>query len=98
MRMGMRRYGKLDWGIGNEDMNKLNSNYYNPVNGLSDGFIKAPSQIGYNSAWSNNATKIEALGVNHQEMRDHVVVRDIFERIFNGTIPGQSQYFFTPIR
>jgi pimeloyl-ACP methyl ester carboxylesterase len=58
--------------------------YYAPVNGQSDAFIRASSQIGYNSAWSNNATKIEARTVNHFEMNRHPVMRDIFNGIFAG--------------
>jgi hypothetical protein len=65
--------------------------------GLSDGFIKAPSQTGYNSAWSNNATKIEALGVNHKEMWDHIVVKGIFNGIFDGAV-GASTFFKTDRR
>lgn len=72
--------------------------YYSSVNGLSDGFIKAPSQVGYNSAWSGNATKIEALGVNHREMRTHVVMKDIYNRIFDLQITGVNNFFFTPRR
>ncbi len=49
----------------------------------TEGEAKAPSQTGFNSDWSNNATKIEALGVNHIEMLDNpnveLIMRDIFE-------------------
>jgi len=58
----------------------------------------APSQTGFNSPWSNNATKIEALSVNHLEMREHLAMRDIYNRIFNGQIPGQHPFFITAIR
>lgn len=71
---------------------------YSPVNGRSDGFIKAPSQSGFNSTWSNNATKVEALGVNHLEMRNHAEILAVYRRIFNGQVPGQSAFYITPIR
>jgi hypothetical protein len=58
--------------------------YYSPVNGISDAFIKAPSATGFNSAWSNNAIKIEALGVNHLEMKGHYKMKEIYDGIFNG--------------
>jgi pimeloyl-ACP methyl ester carboxylesterase len=70
-------------------------NYYSPVNGQSDGFIKAPSQTGYNSDWSNNATRIEAFGVNHIEMLDNEKVADIFRDIFDGR-RGVHPFFITP--
>ncbi len=70
---------------------------YSPINGRSDGFIKAPSQTGFNSAWSNNATRIEALGVNHLEMRNHVEMRRIYNLIFNGQA-GANAFFNTPPR
>jgi hypothetical protein len=64
---------------------------------FSDGFIKAPSQSGYNSPWSNNATRIEALGVNHLEMKSHAVMGDIYTDIFDGQA-GASTFFITQIR
>lgn len=63
-------------------------------NGLSDGFIKAPSQTGFYSAWSGNATRIEALGVNHLEMKDHVVMQGIYTDIFEGR-RGVNNFFIT---
>lgn len=51
--------------------------YYSSQNGQSDAFIKAPSQAGYNSGWSNNATRVEARGVNHLEMDRHPVMGGI---------------------
>lgn len=71
--------------------------YYSPVNGQSDGFIKAPSQTGYNSDWNYNATKIEALGVNHIEMLDNPKIQDIFNSILDGNADGggQNSFFFT---
>lgn len=71
---------------------------YSPVNSLSDGFIKAPSQTGFYSAWSNGATRIEALGVNHLEMREHEVMRNIYNGVFDLSIPGVNSFFFTPRR
>jgi hypothetical protein len=68
------------------------------VNGISDAFIKAQSATGFNSTWSNNATKIETLSVNHFEMRNHQVMRKVYDNIFNGAMPGQSSFFITPIR
>lgn len=68
--------------------------YYSQVNGQSDGLIKAPSQVGYNSDWSNNATRIEALGVNHREMLDNPKIADIIRRICNGTA-GADPFFNT---
>jgi hypothetical protein len=65
------------------------------VSSLIDGFIKAPSQTGYNSTWSNNATRIEALGVNHLEMRSHGVMGDIYNGIFDRTISGVDLFFLT---
>ena len=52
----------------------------------TEGEAKAPSQTGYNSEWSNNATKIEALGVNHIEMLDHWRVEAIFRDVFDGRV------------
>jgi hypothetical protein len=72
--------------------------YYSPVNGQSDAFIKAPSQTGYNSAWSNNATTIEAFGVNHIEMLDNPKVADVMRGIFDRTISGVDPFFLTPRR
>jgi hypothetical protein len=63
---------------------------------FSDGFIKAPSQTGYYSAWSNNATKIEALGVNHLEMKEHEEMRRIYTDIFEGRRNVNS--FFITLR
>ncbi len=80
----MKRYGKF---------NSIDS----PVNGLSDGFIKSPSQSGFNSTWSNNATRIEALGVNHLEMKNHTEMLRIYNLIFNGQA-GASTYFNTQTR
>lgn len=57
--------------------------YYASQNGQSDAFIKAPSQVGYNSNWSNNATAIEARGVNHLEMDTHPTMRNIYNDILN---------------
>ncbi len=70
--------------------------YYSPVNGQSDGFIKAPSATGYNSDWSNNATKIEALGVNHIEMLDNPRIEKIFRDIFNGTAGADPSFRTDP--
>jgi hypothetical protein len=78
-----------------QSMQTVTSTTYSPVNGLSDGFIKAPSQTGFNSPWSNNATKIEALGVNHLEMREHEEMRRIYNGIFDRTILGVDQFFQT---
>lgn len=73
--------------------------YYSPVNGQSDGFIKAPSQTGYNSNWSNNAVSIEALGVNHIEMLDNDKIQVIMNGIFDGTSnPVSDPFFRTPRR
>lgn len=69
--------------------------YYSPVNGQSDAFIKAPSQTGYNSAWSNNAKTIEAKGVNHIEMLDNDKIRIIMNGIFDRTTPGIDPFFLT---
>ena len=69
--------------------------YYASTNGQSDGFIKAPSQTGYNTAWANNAVREEALGVNHLEMKKHPRMRDIYRNAFNGTY---GDNFFTPVR
>ncbi len=69
--------------------------YYSPVNGQSDAFIKAPSQTGYNSAWSNNATIIEAFGVNHIEMLDNPKVGSIMNSIFDGTDSRIDRFFIT---
>ena len=63
----------------------------------TEGEAKAPSQTGYNSDWSNNATKIEALGVNHIEMLDHWRVEGIFRDIFNGG-RNVDPFFITPPR
>ncbi len=68
--------------------------YYASTNGQSDAFIKAPSQSGYNSAWANNAIRLEAQGVNHLEMDRHPTMRDIYESIFNGTA-GANGFFVT---
>jgi hypothetical protein len=70
--------------------------YYSSVNGQSDAFIKAPSQQGFNSTWSNNATKIEAPEVNHLEMKKHNTMRDIYNDIFDGNRGGL--FFQTPRR
>lgn len=73
--------------------------YYASVNNQSDAFIKAPSQIGYNSEWSNNAVKIEALGVNHLEMGDHPTMDGVYNRIFENNVPeGDVSFFITPTR
>lgn len=68
--------------------------YNSSVNGLSDAFIKASSQSGYNSEWSNNAVRVEALGVNHLEMKDHpnMVI------IYNDTFDGRYGGFFNTAR
>jgi hypothetical protein len=55
---------------------------------------KAPSQTGYNSEWSNNATTIEALGVNHIEMLDNDKIRVIMDNIFDGNSPA-DRFFIT---
>jgi hypothetical protein len=72
--------------------------YQSQVNGQSDGFIKAPSQTGYNSDWSNNATLIEARGVNHIEMLDNDKIRIIMNSIFDRTTPGVDPFFKTDPR
>ena len=69
--------------------------YYSSQNGQSDAFIKAPSQAGYNSGWSNNATRVEARGVNHSEMNRHPAMGIIYNRVFNGQV-GADPFFFTP--
>lgn len=69
--------------------------YYAPQNGQSDAFIKAPSQAGYNSNWSNNATRIEAQGVNHLEMKKHPNMEAIYNNIFDGSA-GANSFFITP--
>jgi hypothetical protein len=69
--------------------------YYASVNNQSDAFIKAPSQIGYNSEWSNNAVKIEALGVNHLEMGDHPTMDGIYNQIFESSENSPSSFFRT---
>lgn len=63
----------------------------------TEGEAKAPSQTGYNSDWNNNATKIEALGVNHIEMLDNPKIQDIFNSILDGNADGggQNSFFFT---
>jgi hypothetical protein len=66
--------------------------YYASVNGQSDAFIKAPSQSGYNSAWANNATRIEAQGVNHLEMKRHPRMGEIYNGIFDGNV-GAGTFF-----
>jgi pimeloyl-ACP methyl ester carboxylesterase len=71
--------------------------YYSSVNGQSDAFIKVPSQQGFSSAWSNNAVKIEAQGVNHLEMKKHERMGQIYNDIFNGGF-GVNQTFIVPIR
>lgn len=70
-------------------------NYYAQVNAQSDAFIKAASQSGFNSAWANNAVRIEAQGVNHLEMNRHPTMGFIYDNIFNGTA-GASEFFITP--
>ena len=70
--------------------------YYSNVNGLSDGFIKASSQSGYNSGWANNSTRIEAQGVNHLEMGTHERMGQIYNDILNGS--GVNGFFITPTR
>jgi hypothetical protein len=67
--------------------------YNSSVNGQSDAFIKAASQSGYNSTWSNNATRIEAIGVNHLEMRNHARMETIYREIFEGQ---HGDFFITP--
>ncbi|MBO0930506.1 alpha/beta hydrolase [Fibrella aquatilis] len=59
--------------------------YYASTNGQSDGFIKAPSQSGFNSAWASNAIRVEAQGVNHLQMKKHPRMRDIYNQAFDGT-------------
>lgn len=60
--------------------------YYASTNGQSDAFIKAPSQSGYNSAWANNAIRVEAQGVNHLQMKKHpnmeTIYRDAFANVY----------------
>jgi pimeloyl-ACP methyl ester carboxylesterase len=68
--------------------------YYSSVNGQSDAFIKATSQSGYYSAWANNATRIEAQGVNHLEMDRHPRMGEIYNQIFDGA--GVNGFFATP--
>lgn len=58
--------------------------YYASTNGQSDAFIKAPSQSGYNSSWANNATRVEAQGVNHLEMRKHPRMAEIYRFALSG--------------
>lgn len=73
--------------------------YYASVNGQSDAFIKAPSQTGYNSAWANTATRIEARGANHLEMRKHPRMEQIYRGVFEGNVDGQSiDPFFSTAR
>ena len=69
--------------------------YYASTNGQSDAFIKAPSQSGYNSAWANNAIRVEAQGVNHLQMKKHPNMRDIYNRAFDSEFGDR---FFTPRR
>lgn len=63
--------------------------YYASTNGQSDGFIKGPSQAGFNVPWANNAIREEAIGVNHLEMRKHPRMAEIYNQAFDGTY-GQS--------
>ena len=76
-------------------MDQVCYTYYAHTNGQSDGLIKAPSQTGYNTAWANNAYRVEALGVNHLEMKKHPVMENIYRRAFEREF-GDS--FFTPRR
>ena len=69
--------------------------YYSNVNGLSDGFIKASSQSGYNSGWANNSTRIEATGVNHLEMGTDGTMGGIYTDIFDGG-RNVNSFFITP--
>ena len=65
-------------------MDQVCYTYYAHTNGQSDGFIKAPSQTGYNTAWANNARKEQAYGVNHLEMRKHPNMESIYRCAFDG--------------
>ena len=69
--------------------------YYASTNGQSDGFVKAPSQSGFNSAWANNARREEAFGVNHLQMKKHPNMETIYRRAFNGEVGDR---FETPRR
>ena len=69
--------------------------YYASVNGQSDAFIKASSATGYSSPWANNATRIEAQGVNHLEMKRHPRMGQIYNQIFDAA-GGVNGFFATP--
>ncbi|WP_375445009.1 hypothetical protein [uncultured Fibrella sp.] len=69
--------------------------YYPSTNGQSDGLIKAPSLSGYNTAWATNATRVEALGVNHLQMRKHPRMGTIYNEAFDN-VYGPA--FATPKR
>ncbi|NID13422.1 hypothetical protein [Fibrivirga algicola] len=58
--------------------------YYAYTNGQSDAFVKAPSQSGFNSAWANNAVRVEAVGVNHLQMRKHPRMGEIYRFALSG--------------
>ena len=63
--------------------------YYASTNGQSDGFIKAPSQAGFNAPWANGAYREEAYGVNHLEMKKHPRMAEIYNQAFDGAY-GES--------
>lgn len=46
---------------------------------------------------SSNATRVEALGVNHLKMKNHAVMKDIYNRVFDG-LAGASVFFNTTRR
>ncbi|MEO5980118.1 MAG: alpha/beta hydrolase [Chryseolinea sp.] len=78
-----------------QNTQNVTTTVYSTVNGISDGFIKATSSTGFLSTWSENAAKIEALGVNHLEMKDHAAIKQIYNNIFDGAIPGINSVFLT---
>ena len=55
---------------------------YSDVNGLSDGFIKATSQYGYQSPGWNPEQKIKVDYINHNEEANNIKMQATYQRIF----------------
>ena len=64
---------------------------YSDVNGLSDGFIKATSQYGYQSPGWNPEQKIKVDYINHNEEANNIKMQPTYNDIFFN--PTRRDYF-----
>ena len=55
---------------------------YSDVNGLSDGFMKATTQFGYQSPGWNPERKIKVDYINHNEETNNIKMQETYKGIF----------------